>query len=141
MGLKRGFDDKVYLVQGSTRTALPTIGDLTYGQSRTDIAVRTRASEKVRTIPGMLSLPITLTVIAGVDPEDTSGTDVYTTFKTAFDAKTPLKLAFNDGTTDEILDVFSILNFETGSPIDDLKTANVTIAPSALDVAGSGSGT
>ena len=138
MGLKRGFDDKIYLVNGSARTALPTIGDITYGSSRTDIQVKTRASEKVRTIPGMISIPISFTVIDGTDPEDTTNTNAYALLKAAYDAKTPVKMAFNNGTTDEIVDTFSILNFETGSPVDDLKTANVSIAPSALDLGGSG---
>lgn len=134
MGLKRGFDDKIYLVNGSARTELPTIGDITYGSSRTDIQVKTRASEKVRTIPGMISIPISFTVIDGTDPEDATNTNAYALLKAAYDAKTPVKMAFNN----DIVDTFSILNFETSSPVDDLKTANVSIAPSALDLGGSG---
>ena len=86
----------------------------------------------------MISIPISFTVIDGTDPEDATNTNAYALLKAAYDAKTPVKMAFNNGTTDEIVDTFSILNFETGSPVDDLKTANVSIAPSALDLGGSG---
>ena len=134
MSLKRGFNDTVSLyTSASNKVTLATIGDITYGSSRTDIAVRTRASNKVRTIPGMESCPITLTVLAGTDPEDTNAVDGYALLKTAYEGGYPVKMEFGE-TGDLLTDTFSILNFETGSPLDDLKTANVSLAPSALEI-------
>jgi len=136
MALVKGFTDKVYLYEGSALVELPTIGDITYGSSRTDIAVKTRASDKVRTIPGMKSMPISFTVIAGTDPEDQTATNAYDKLQTAYENQTPVKMKFGD-----VEDTFSILSFETSSPVDDLKTASVSVAPSALGSSGSGSGT
>lgn len=136
MGLKRGFDDKVQLYTGaSQKVTLATVGDITYGSSKTDIPVKTRASNKVRTIPGMESCPITITVLAGTDPADTNSVDGYSLLKNAYERGIPVKMEFGE-TGDSLSDTFSILSFERGAPLDDLKTANVTLAPSALTLNG-----
>lgn len=136
MGLKRGFDDKVALyTSASAKSVLATVGDITYGSSKTDIAVKTRASNKVRTIPGMESCPITINVLAGTDPADTNSVNGYALLKDAYERGIPVKMEFGE-TGDLLTDTFSILSFERGAPLDDLKTANVTLAPSALSMNG-----
>jgi len=134
MSLKRGFNDKVSLyTSASDKVELATVGDITYGSSRTDIAVRTRASNKVRTIPGMESCPITITVLAGTDPADVNAVDGYELLKAAYEGGYPVKMEFGE-TGDLLTDTFSILSFEKGAPLDDLKSANVQLAPSALAI-------
>lgn len=139
MALKRGFDAVVKIKDGSNWKTLATIGDVTYGSSRTDIQVKTRASEMVRTIPGMESMPISMTVLDGTDPKDTSKFNGYAKLKNAYDNRTPVELmilptASSANAAAEVDDVFSVLSFEINSPVDDLKSANVTFAPTALDV-------
>ena len=145
MALKRGFDAVVKIKVGGAWKTLATIGDITYGSSKTDIAVKTRASTLVRTIPGMESMPITLTVLDGTDPLDTGSFNGYAALKNAYDSDTPVELQILPGSGAgaigaEVDEVFSVLGFEVSSPVDDLKTANVTLAPTALDVATGGSG-
>lgn len=136
MGLKRGFNDKVSIyTAANTKAVLATVGDITYGSSRTDIPVKTRASNKVRTIPGMESCPITITVVAGTDPADTNNVDGYALLQDAYQRGIPVKMEFGE-TGDLLTDTFSILSFEKGAPLDDLKTANVQLAPSALTISG-----
>ena len=130
MGLVRGFNDKVELYTGaSTKVTLLTIGDITYGSSRTDIAVKTRASNKVRTIPGMESCPISITILDGTDPADANSVNGFTMLKQMYDAGNPVKMSFGG-----LVDTFSILSFEIGAPVDDLRSANVQLAPSALTI-------
>ena len=145
MALKRGFDAVVKMKVGGAWKTLATIGDITYGSSKTDIAVKTRASTLVRTIPGMESMPITMTVLDGTDPKDTGNFNGYQALKNAYDSDTPVELmilptASSQAAAAEVDEVFSVLGFETNSPVDDLKTANVTLAPTALDVSTGGSG-
>ena len=136
MGLKRGFDDKVQLyTAANTKVTLATVGDITYGSSKTDIPVKTRASNKVRTIPGMESCPITITVLAGTDPADPNSVNGYALLQNAYERGIPVKMEFGES-GDSLSDTFSILSFEKGAPLDDLKTANVTLAPSALTISG-----
>ncbi len=144
MALKRGFDAVVKMKVGGAWKTLATIGDITYGSNKTDIAVKTRASTLVRTIPGMESMPITMTVLDGTDPKDTGNFNGYAALKNAYDNDTPVELmilptANSQAAAAEVDEVFSVLGFETNSPVDDLKTANVTLAPTALDVATGGS--
>lgn len=140
MALKRGFDAVVRIKVGSTWKTLATIGDITYGSSKTDIAVKTRASELVRTLPGMESMPISMTVLDGTDPLDTGKFNGYQHLKTAYDNNTPVQImilpsASSATSAAEVEETFSVLGFEINSPVDDLKSANVTLAPTALDVA------
>lgn len=139
MALKRGFDAVVKIKVGNAWKTLATIGDITYGSSKTDISVKTRASELVRTIPGMESMPITLTVLDGTDPMDPNKFNGYQTLKHAYDNNTPVEIQILPSSTGspiaEVDETFSVLNFEISSPVDDLKTANVSLAPTALDVA------
>lgn len=129
MGLVRGFNDKVELyTAANTKKTLATIGDITYGSSRTDIAVKTRASNKIRTLPGMESCPITITVLDGYDPLDANKVNGFALLKEKYDAGEAVKMDIGS-----ITDVFSILSFEVSAPVDDLKSANVQLAPSALD--------
>ena len=86
MGLKKGFDTKVYFYANSKWTELPTIGDLNYGSSKTDIPVQTKASNKVRSIPGMESCPITFTVLDGTDPADSTNTNAYALLEQMYNA-------------------------------------------------------
>lgn len=138
MSLKKGFESKLYLVVGSATTELPTIGDLSYGIQRTNIQVKTRASETIRVLPGMKSVPLTVEVIDGVDPEDPTQTNSFALLKAAFDSKTPVHLKIGTLTDPEVDEVFSILGFDHAAPVDGLKTASVTMEPSALS---EGSGT
>lgn len=140
MSLKKGFDTKVYMYVNSAWKELPTIGDLNYGKSKTDIPVQTKASNKVRSIPGMESCPITFTVIDGTDPADTSDTNAYELLETMFNASGDdcvrsfcIGGTINNGVpTGGIVDAFVCTNFATGAPLDGLRTADVTIAYSGL---------
>ena len=126
MGYIKGFNDKVKL----GNTELLTVGDITYGQSKTDIQIKTRASNKVRSIPGMMTFAPSFTILAGTDPEDpsTPKVDGYAVLKAAFDAEQTVQLKFGD----EAADYFEILSFETSAPVDDIKSATVTFGLSGI---------
>lgn len=137
MSLQRGFYDKVYMGSGSGQVELATVGDINYGSSRTDIPVKTRACDKVRTLAGMEDIPISFTIIAGVDPADPNGVDGYALLQAKYKAKEPVPMSFGN----EVSDTFTILSFQTTSEVDGLKSAQVSVKPSAEDTSGSGSGT
>lgn len=124
MGYVKGFTDKVKL--GTTE--LLTVGDITYGKSKTDIQIKTRASNKVRSIPGMMTFAPSFTILAGTDPEDPNHVNGYELLKAAFDAEQTVQMTFGS----ESADYFEILNFETGAPVDDIKSATVTFALSGI---------
>lgn len=142
MSLKKGFDTKVYFYSNSKWTELPTIGDLNYGSSKTDIPVQTKASNKVRSIPGMESCPITFTVIDGTDPADSTNTNAYDLLEKMYKASGDdcVHSFCIGGTVDTntgsasggIIDVFVCTGFATAAPLDGLRTADVTIAYSGL---------
>ena len=102
------------------------MGDWSRDASRTAIAVRTKASEEVRYILGMVERPLSLTVVAGTDPADSDSVDAYSFFKTMFESKTVESLTIDGTSKDYICDGFS----ET-FPLDDLQTATVSLKLSA----------
>lgn len=102
------------------------MGDWSRGSTRTAIAVRTKASEEVRYILGMVDRPITITVVAGTDPADTDAVDAYSFFKTMFESKTVETLTIDGTQKDYICD-----SFEESFPLDDLQTASVSLKLSA----------
>ena len=144
MGLKKGFDTKVYFYANNKWIELPTIGDLNYGSSKTDIPVQTKASNKVRSIPGMESCPITFTVLDGTDPADTTNTNAYDLLEQMYRADgdacvhsfciggTATTNTSNGGASGGIIDAFVCTNFATAAPLDGLRAADVTIAFSGL---------
>lgn len=130
MGLDKGYDDTIICPEGTIKT----VGDITYGSSRTEIEVKTRASEEVRYLGGMKSTPISLTVISGTDPEDPNGVNGYDYFKTMFENQNTAELSIGD-----ISEKFICTKFETTAPVDGLKTANVDLRISADDEGSSSS--
>lgn len=126
--LDTGFNDTIVCPSGTIKT----VGDITYGTQQTEIEVKTRASNTIRYLGGMVSKPISLTVVSGTDPEDASALNGYEYFKTMHTDKTTAQLTIGD-----ITDNFICTKFETAAPVDGLKTANVDLRVSA---AGSSSG-
>lgn len=102
------------------------MGDFSRGSTRTAIAVRTKASEEVRYVLGMVERPLSITVVAGTDPADTNAVDAYSFFKTMFDNKTVETLTVDGDAKDYICD-----GFEESFPLDDLQTATVSLKLSA----------
>ena len=102
------------------------MGDFSRGSTRTAIAVRTKASEEVRYVLGMVERPLSITVVAGTDPADTNAVDAYSFFKTMFDSKTVETLTVDADAKDYICD-----GFEESFPLDDLQTATVSLKLSA----------
>ena len=128
MGYIKGFTDVIKL---DTHELL-TVGDVTYGKSKTDIQIKTRASKMVRSIPGMVTFAPSFTILAGTDPEDNGGGsgafDGYAALKNAFENDLAVKMTFGD----ESPEWFEILSFETSAPVDDVKSATVTFALSGI---------
>ena len=102
------------------------MGDFSKSSTRTAIAVRTKASEHVRYILGMREVPLTITVVNGVDPADPNAINAFTFFKTMFDEKKVESLTIDGTSRDYVCDGFT----ET-YPLDDLMTAEVSLKLSA----------
>lgn len=112
---------------------LLTMGDWSVGSTRTAIQVKTKASEEVRYVLGMVEHPLTLTVVQGVDPADPQGVDAYAFFQQMFNDKTVETLTVDGTSKDYICD-----GFTKTFPLDDLATAEVSLKLSA-NAAGSSS--
>jgi len=122
MAVNSGFSKKISCRLGN----ILAMGDWSRGSTRTAIAVRTKASEEVRYILGMVERPLSITVVAGTDPADTAAVDGYAFFKDMFDNKTVETLTIEGESKDYICD-----GFEESFPLDDLQTASVSLKLSA----------
>lgn len=127
MGLRKGFDATVSVVDGSTTKTLKTIGDISFTEDKTRIEVVNRASRKRRSRPGMIALNFSFTVQGGTDPEDTSAFDGYNWLWEKYCTESTFSVTFTDGAGHSRTETVWCSQFNISEPLDDLETAEVTL--------------
>lgn len=135
--LKRGFD-AVMTVKGSgagaTAKKVVTRGDITISSSHTEIEVKNAASNEVRYIPGMESTEFSVTVQAGVDPEDAAGYDAYDELKGFYEAGEIFEVTFTSPGGFTRTKNMIVTTWKDSDPVDDVNTAEVTLRVAAGDL-------
>lgn len=127
MGLRKGFDATVSIVDGSTTKTVKTIGDIDFSEDKTKIEVVNRASRKKRSRPGMIALNFSFTVQGGTDPEDSSSFDAYNWFWEKYCTEETFSVTFTDAGGHSRTETVWCSQFNIKEPIDDLETAEVTV--------------
>lgn len=125
----RGFEATVSINGSTIKT---TNSDIKITDSRTSIELRDRASELVRCVPGMRTVEISFTVLAGIDKDDPNSVDGYHILQEAYESGGSVSLTFTSPSGFTLSGDFVVPNFDHTDPIDELSYADVIIKPSGL---------